>query len=521
MKSSYDYSDIQTFFGYLQSLDAVADSAQSYLRRCLVIFPTIDIMKSGGDLECPVVIIDRCATQFYFIKRLHERFHGDLGPNGLNELVQYLEDKSIPYEHIDGNTSSFKEPSMDLYVCNKTSLLSNDATESKNDLMLEKVQCFFQSVIQKCKSTISTAVECNTESRGTIAVNYGFTMNKCTKLFPTNALLDYHVPTHSNKITSDKEITFVLRGVNDLLIKFEEYTKNNGRVFGVKCGKWFHENENTSLSNYKFRFAKDMGIDVKNLDWRLYGCTLIIKSSKLKLHKDTLNGVLDNYSMAVVFSSLIESTALSLSTRKELSERLQMDTDEYLNMTVVVYGRHQIESLYNKYEMRRKICDQNKIVNGIINRVSSCTSWGYESWLHHDAKDQIHKWLKNDNYSKTMNDIIHFKSRLTQSNHLQEKENMLFKQSFIIQKSKMSKQLYWSSFVSTFYAMRLNFLLSENDLWEILLFMSTEVNGQCIVVQLFQWHILPMSQSTLDTQINKSGSMFAFLCKTLIFVINR
>ena len=131
---------------------------------------------------------------------------------------------------------------------------------------------------------------------------------------------------------------------------------------------------------------------------------------------------------------------------------------------MVVYGRHQIESLYNKYEMRRKICDQNKIVNGIINRVSSCTSWGYESWLHHGAKDQIHKWLKNDNYSKTMNDIIHFKSKLTQSKHLQEKENMLFKQSFIIQKSKMSKQLYWSSFVSTFYAMRLKFLLSENDL---------------------------------------------------------
>ena len=116
-------------------------------------------------------------------------------------------------------------------------------------------------------------------------MNYGFTMNKCTKLFPTNALLDYHVPTHSNKITSDKEITFVLKGVNDLLIKFEEYTKSNGRVFGVKCGKWFHENENTSLSNYKLRFAKDMGIDVKNLDWRLYGCTLIIKSCKLKLHK--------------------------------------------------------------------------------------------------------------------------------------------------------------------------------------------------------------------------------------------
>ena len=81
--------------------------------------------------------------------------------------------------------------------------------------------------------------------------------------------------------------------------------------------------------------------------------------------------------------------------------------------------------------------------------------------------------------------------------------------------------MYWSSFVSTFYAMRLKFLLSENDLWEILLFMSTEVNGQCVVVQLFQWHILPMSQSTLERQINKSGSMFAFLCMTLIFVINR
>ena len=49
----------------------------------------------------------------------------------------------------------------------------------------------------------------------------------------------------------------------------------------MKDGKWFHENENGNLSNYKYRFAKDMGIDIKNLDWRLYGCTLIIKSSKL------------------------------------------------------------------------------------------------------------------------------------------------------------------------------------------------------------------------------------------------
>ena len=149
LNSLYDYSDIQEFFGYLQSLDAVADSAQSYLRRSLVIFPNIDIMKSGGDLECPVVIIDRSATQFYFIKRLHERLHGDLGPNGFNELVQYLEYKSIPYQHIDGNTSSFKEPSMDLYVCNKTSLLSNDASKSKKDLLLEKVQCFFSECNSK------------------------------------------------------------------------------------------------------------------------------------------------------------------------------------------------------------------------------------------------------------------------------------------------------------------------------------------------------------------------------------
>ena len=51
----------------------------------------------------------------------------------------------------------------------------------------------------------------------------------------------------------------------------------------MKHGKWFHENENEndSISNYKFRFAQDMGIDIKNLNWRLYGCTLIIKSSKL------------------------------------------------------------------------------------------------------------------------------------------------------------------------------------------------------------------------------------------------
>ena len=78
--------------------------------------------------------------------------------------------------------------------------------------------------------------------------------------------------------------------------------------------------------------------------------------------------------MAVVFSSLIKSTALSSSIRKELSQRLQRAMDEYLNMTVVVFGRHQIESLYNKYEIRRKNCNENKIVNGIINRVSSCRS---------------------------------------------------------------------------------------------------------------------------------------------------
>ena len=72
-------------------MDAFEKSVQSYLQQSLIIFPKCDIMESADEQECPVITINRSVTQFYFIKRLHERFHGDLGPNGLNELVEYFE----------------------------------------------------------------------------------------------------------------------------------------------------------------------------------------------------------------------------------------------------------------------------------------------------------------------------------------------------------------------------------------------------------------------------------------------
>ena len=39
-------------------------------------------------------------------------------------------------------------------------------------------------------------VDSKVDDRGTISVNYGFTMSKCTHYIPKNAFLDFHIPVH-------------------------------------------------------------------------------------------------------------------------------------------------------------------------------------------------------------------------------------------------------------------------------------------------------------------------------------
>ena len=346
-------------------------------------------------------------------------------------------------------------------------------------------------------------------------------MNKCTDFIPTNALHDFHVPTHCSGVKNKQEVSFLLKKINSLLLLFEGKSMSTDSSFGVKKGRWFDENENTYMSQYKQKFAKDMGLCPKEIDWRLYGCTLIFKADKLKMHKDIYNCTEDNYSMVVTFNSIFNFEDLPSYWVNCIKEELKNNIPSLLNMTVVICGRRQLTSLLNKITLRKDCSERNPLVRYFIKGVLRDHTWGYEAWLHDSAFTYIQSQIDVLRNETLMRYVSNFKSSLSQSESVQMMENKLFKMTFCVIPAMMSKQLYWSSYATIYFRLQLTFELNEYEMFEVFLFLATESNGQCLLWQVFTWHVMSMNESELRSKIENSGSLYVFLCSILENTINR
>ena len=264
-----------------------------------------------------------------------------------------------------------------------------------------------------------------------------------------------------------------------------------------------------------------MGINSASIDWRLYGVSLIIKSESLQLHKDKLNCTMENYNMAVTFSAVLPITKLEENLRNKMIKKCANAHSEILNITIVVYGRQQLYSLQEKLILRATICKENTVVNAIIQKLMKDNSWGYESWLQGEAMDEIDSWINLIHTNGDMDEILSFDSSRNQSASIQLEENLLFKKSYFVKKSCMTNQLYWSSFATAYYRMNKKYTLSQYQRLELILFTSTEVNGQCLASQMFFWHVLSLAPSELNKYINEFGTLYLYLSHLFVNIINR
>ena len=89
------------------------------------------------------------------------------------------------------------------------------------------------------------------------------------------------------------------------------------------------------------------------MDWRVYGCTFIFTADALDLHMDKFNAIHDNYNMVVVFSTVINLDTIPESMSLELKRIHNFRSKNFLNCTVVTYGRQQIYSFLKNMKLDR------------------------------------------------------------------------------------------------------------------------------------------------------------------------
>ena len=222
-------------------------SIEDYCRRSLIIFPvtnTNSINALVDNNNSCFQVIERNTCQAYFVKNLHARQHGELGPNGIKYLSSFLCEKQVPVK-ITKNTKNTYDVKEQMFVL-------NTGNTKERIKMLNKIDHFFHDVLRSCKSSIRKAFTNSVDKRGTIALNFGFTMQKCTDFTPTNALLDFNIPTHCSGVDNRSEIKNMLNGINGLILRLEEMYTHNDKAFGVEDGRWFDDKEQSVLSQYKY-----------------------------------------------------------------------------------------------------------------------------------------------------------------------------------------------------------------------------------------------------------------------------
>ena len=485
------------------------DENPHYLSRHLVVLPSKTLWDNGS-----TIIISRCKTQAYFVKDLHERDHFELGENGLTELKKDLHDGGYECVHIHKDKNYFNSQEKIIVLNKHSSLESNNS----NDL-LETVETVTGSILKNCDVTLNTAFKEGCTKRGTVCVNYGFTMNKCTELQPINALWDYNIPIHYSSVPSMKENRFILQCINNLVLHFERHTKSGNHSFGVIEGGWFKDNNvGCGRAALADQFVSDLGMEGTVSDWRVFGATLIVRSDGVKMHKDTRNSIHDNFSMVLSFNHVMQSDVIPLHIRKKIF--CDATVPEYFNVNLVVYGRQCVDSLVEKFEKRKTTMNNYPILNSIITALTESDSYSYDDWLSTHAEAELINKIPVMSSQQMKDKIMSYNASASEFYNIQHNQNDLFNSTFYAKPSVMNKALYWSSMVTAYYNMMFRFQLSCWECWELIMFLATELNGTYIVGKMFFWYLLQMTPDEYKKKVNKFPSHYIFLCHILKTSVN-
>ena len=131
-KRLYSITDTVQFFEYVQTLDSSATTSTEYFKRHLIVLPTQNIFITTTKQRDPVIIINRAPVQSYFIKNLHERYHCDVGENGLQFFLKVLSNNNIPSLLVKNTTEFVKSEDLQLLVINKVN------KSSQNNILIKK-----------------------------------------------------------------------------------------------------------------------------------------------------------------------------------------------------------------------------------------------------------------------------------------------------------------------------------------------------------------------------------------------
>ena len=495
-------------------LDKLPETIDDFSRRSMIIFPSalIDSILTSGK---QIFIIQRSALQAYFVKDLRERPHGDIGPNAVKTLTSHLSQLHIPFTYMKNNINHVIA-SHNMIVMNK------EEPKSDSGLILTGVSKALRTIPTKCLLTIDIALSKFSSKRNTVSIDYGFTLNKCDMLHPKNAVLDYDLPIHSSGVTEIDEVATVFLHANELLLQYEMETKNNNCSFGVKEGNWFQNQHDKFHSCHSNKIVEKLGIISQQLDWRLFGVTLVFYSNQLHLHRDVLNSMKDNYSMVVCFNHVIDSSTIPLSQQVPSLKKLEKETGSYyFNMSLLCYGRHCVDAVSDKLNARSLAKDRDPIVNDFFNRVLKDDSWEYESWLLHRGQNELKRNITVLKDPDVSFQIDTFTQSLQQSLDAQHRENELHQTILWAKQSVLPKFLYWSSYVTAFYRTCIDMELTIREAFEVYLFMCVETNGQSLIAHTFFWHLLRMDKSDFRENVRSSGSVYSFLTSIISDTVNR
>ena len=322
-------------------------------------------------------------------------------------------------------------------------VLNKENPQSKCGYILTDVSMALRNILTKCPVTINSALAKLSAKRNTVCINYGFTLNKCDMLNPKNAVLDYNVPIHSSGVTEVDELQTVFVHANQLLLKYERNTKRNGSIFGVKEGNWFHHEMDHFHSSHRNKIVQELGIKSHQIDWRIFGLTLVFYSKELHLHRDVLNSIKDNYSMVVCFNHVVDMSTIPISQQIPSLKKLQKETgSSYFNMSLLCYGRHCIDAVSDKMNERILTKEKDPLVCDFFDRVLEDNSWEYESWLLNDAYDMLHKNIMVLSDGHVQLQINSFKQNLKQNKDAQNLEDHFHKGTYWARKNVLQKFLY-------------------------------------------------------------------------------
>ena len=120
--------------------------------------------------------------------------------------------------------------------------------------------------------------------------------------------------------------------------------------------------------------------------WRHSG--ILFKSVTFTQRRSQLNE--NNSSMMVCFNHIFDLSTIPLSQQLPSLKKLEKETgSSYFNMSLLCYGWHCVDAVSDKLHARSLAKDRDPIVSDFFNRVLQDDSWEYESWLLHDAQNEL------------------------------------------------------------------------------------------------------------------------------------